>query len=123
MEKVSHLGERVAGYFKSRYRRTRPYNFDSRIQPCVTPPGGSKSYPSSHATVSTLDACVLTGIFPAYTHDFADLGTTLSERRMKIGVHFPSDVRAGRNLAAAICKRLQAEPDFMRDLEKIKRAL
>ena len=89
----------------------------------MTPPGGSKSYPSSHATVSTLDACILAGIFPSYVNDFADLGLQLSERRMKIGVHFPSDVRAGRNLAGAICARLQNEPDFVREIEKLRRAL
>ena len=123
MDRVSHFGERVAGYFKSRYRRTRPYNFDPRVQPCVVRPGGSKSYPSSHATVSTLDACVLGLVFPAYQKDFSDLGVTLSERRMKIGVHFPSDVRAGQNLAGQICDRLQQESDFMNEISKLRRAL
>lgn len=123
MGRVSHFGERITGSFKSYYRRMRPYDFDARVQPCIPRPGGRKSYPSSHATVSTLDACVLGLILPAHRKEFFDFGETLSERRMKVGVHFPSDVRAGQDLAEQICKRLQAENDFMNEISKLRRAL
>lgn len=121
--RVSKLGERVAGYFKTKYRRTRPYDFDSRIQPCIKMQGGAKSYPSSHAAVATLDACVLAAIFPKYGHDFLALGVELSERRMRVGVHFPSDVKAGQDLGDAICQRLNAEDDFNQEIGKIRKAL
>jgi acid phosphatase (class A) len=123
MSRVSHFGERVANYFKGKYRRARPYDFDPRVQPCVALPGGAKSYPSSHAAVSALDACVLGLIFPSYSRDFDDLGRTLGERRMVIGVHFPSDVEAGQSLAADICRRLVQENDFRVELKELQDSL
>lgn len=123
MEKVSRLGERITDYYKSRYRRIRPYRFDSRIVPCGPAPSGSKSYPSSHATVATLDTCILAKVFPRWSAQYADLGVEISERRLQIGVHFPSDVSAGQNLANAICQRLLQEPDFKRELNAVRQSL
>lgn len=119
MNRVSQFGERVATYFKNKYHRTRPFNFDSRIVPCVPLPVGNTSYPSSHAAVATLNACILGHIFPNLASQFAQTGTEDSERRLQIGVHFPSDVKAGQNLAHEICQRLLQEPDFQRDLENL----
>lgn len=125
MKRVGKLGEKISQSFKSRYMRTRPYDVDSRLQPCVTPPGGQKSYPSSHATISTLDACVLATIFTDKKMQlgFRDLATQLSERRMKVGVHFPSDVKAGENLGMAICRTLANDPEFMTEVEEVRLAL
>ena len=125
MKRVGALGEKISQTFKNRYQRTRPYDVDSRLQPCVSLPGGHKSYPSSHATISTLDACVLATIFTDKTKqlEFRDLSTQLSERRMKIGVHFPSDVKAGQDLGMSICYKLANDPEFISEVEEIRLAL
>ncbi len=125
MKRVSALGEKISQTFKNRYLRARPYDVDSRLQPCVTVPGGHKSYPSSHATISTLDACVLATIYTDTIKQlgFRDLATQLSERRMKVGVHFPSDVKAGQDLGMSICYNLATDPEFMTEVEEIRLAL
>ena len=121
----------VLGQDVLRQRRTccawretaRPYDFDSRVQPCVQLPVGQKSYPSSHALISTLDACVLALVFPNKQLDFKDLANELSERRMKIGVHFPSDVHAGQGLGVAICMKLAQDSAFMSEIANVQKAL
>lgn len=123
MKRVSKLGERISGYFKEKYHRTRPYDVDSRLKPCVKPPGGHKSYPSSHATIATLDACVLTYLFPGIQNELIALSKELSERRMKVGVHFPSDVKAGSDLGVVICYNLAQNADFMKEVEDAKKRL
>ena len=123
LNKVTGLGEKISHHFKDEFKRTRPYDFDSRIQPCVQLPGGHKSYPSSHALISTLDSCVLALVFPKAQNDFKELATELSERRMKIGVHFPSDVRAGQGLGVEICTKLAQDSDFMASVAEVQKNL
>ena len=123
INRIKNVGENVSHAFKDLYKRTRPYKFDSRVQPCVHLPGGPNSYPSSHALLATLDACVLTLIFPTAALEFKLLATELSERRMKIGVHFPSDIRAGENLGLEICAKLVQDQDFKNDVDAARRAL
>lgn len=106
LEKIFKFADRVAGYFKTKYHRTRPYDVDSSLTPCVTKPGGQKSYPSSHATLAAVGACALAKLYPAKAKKLADYGAYLGWLRAMVGVHHPSDVAAGQSLAKQICDRL-----------------
>src|SRR5687768_17207553 len=39
MERAGDFAERVAGYHKRKFKRKRPYDVDTRIEPCVERPG------------------------------------------------------------------------------------
>ena len=81
------------------------------------------SYPSGHSMVAWSWALILTEAAPAKADALLRLGQESGDSRVICGVHFPSDVQAGRNLAAGMVARLHADPAFTADLEKAKREI
>jgi len=105
--------EKVSGFWKAKYKRPRPYNVDEDLVPCVdNPPKGAKAYPSSHAAMAAIGACLLAEKFPDKAKEIKTRGKLLGELRVIVGVHHPSDVAKGRELGEKICERLLTEPDF-----------
>ncbi len=121
--KVMKFAERVAGYHKDKFKRPRPYDVDTSIEPCAKKPGGAKSYPSSHATAAAAGACVLALAIPAKSEQIVEYGDFLGELRVIVGVHHPSDVNAGRSLGRAICDRLAKTEDFSQELATLKKQI
>jgi hypothetical protein len=119
MERVTTFSEQVAGYFKIKLGRTRPYDEDSTLKPCIAKPGGDRSYPSSHAAAAATDACVLAAIFPDKADELMKYGKHLGDLRYIVGVHHPSDVVAGQKLGQEICKRLLSDPSFQQELHSL----
>ncbi len=115
---------RAAGYagdpVKFRDQRLRPFVTDSSITPCIedTPAlRASFSYPSGHAALGFAWALVLVELAPAHADAIIERGRDFTWSRVVCGVHYPSDVEAGRTVAAAAVARLHADPDFQRELE------
>lgn len=119
-EKTLSLAEHITDFYKEKFHRTRPYNEDSRIHPCVIKPGGAKSYPSSHASMAAIGSCVLKEIYPNRARELVKYGEYLGNLRVIVGVHHPSDVRAGQKLAEEICDTLLRDRDFQTELMKLK---
>ncbi len=121
--KVMKLTERVSGYQKDKFRRPRPYDVDVSLEPCAKKPGGSKSYPSSHAASAAAAACVLGSIVEEKKPKLAEWGDYLGELRVIVGVHHPSDVNAGRSLGRAVCEYLAGLADFQKELDAVKKQI
>jgi acid phosphatase (class A) len=119
-KKVLKFAEHVSTHFKDKYRRERPYNENSKIHPCIEKPGGSKAYPSSHATEAWAGACMLSKIYPDRAGALIEYGRELGYLRVVVGVHHPSDVEAGQQLAQDICDRLMQESDFKKEIKALK---
>jgi acid phosphatase (class A) len=102
------------------WNRPRPFLLNSRIIPAITRPQ-DPSYPSGHSTRATLDALVLADIVPGDTGAIAARGQQIGDDRVIAGVHFPSDVIAGRKLAQTIYDQMASTKDFQ-DEEKAARA-
>ncbi len=115
------LTERVTTYFKDQANRPRPFNVDSRIQPCIQRPQGSKSYPSSHASTAATAACVLAEIYPSRAKQLYQYGQFLGDLRVVVGVHHPSDVKAGQSLGREVCARLLNDSEFRSELQSIRK--
>lgn len=81
------------------------------------------SYPSGHAMTVWAWALILTETAPERGTALLTLGRDSGESRVVCGVHFPSDVEAGRTLASAMVARLHANPEFNADLAKAKREI
>lgn len=118
---LDHAG-RAAGFagdpVKFIYRRPRPFVSDSAITPCIPDDErlrASFSYPSGHAALGFAWALVLTELIPSRTDALIDRGRDFTWSRVVCGVHYPSDVDAGRTIAAAAVARLHADPDFQRE--------
>ena len=81
------------------------------------------SYPSGHAMVAWTWALILTEAAPQKADALLRLGQESGDSRAICGVHYPTDVQAGRTLAAGMVARLHAEPAFMADLTAAKREI
>lgn len=123
MERVFKFSVRVANYHKNKFKRTRPYNVDNRVKPCVVKPSGNKSYPSSHATAAWTSACVLAYAYLPRSRSFLEYGNALGDLRSVVGVHFPSDVEAGRALGTSICIKLLQDNEFTGQVRDARIAL
>jgi acid phosphatase (class A) len=81
------------------------------------------SYPSGHAMTAWSWALILTELAPAKADPVLTLGRESGESRVICGVHFISDVEAGRTLAAGMVARLHSDRAFMADMAAAKREL
>jgi acid phosphatase (class A) len=81
------------------------------------------SYPSGHAMTLWAWALILTETRPDRASELLTLGREGGESRVICGVHYPSDIEAGRTLGASLVARLHADPTFMADLAVVKQEL
>ena len=111
MQAVRKQTSQVASVLKACWDRPRPSARDPRVYPCVPVPTNS-SYPSGHSTAAAVWAAVFTAAFPEHAADFAAQAQETRWARILGGVHFPSDVQAGRLLGERIAARMLASPEM-----------
>jgi acid phosphatase (class A) len=108
----------VIGPAKERYARPRPFLVEKGPL-CITPSEGlarSGSYPSGHSATGWLYALVLAELVPDRAAEILARGRAIGESRVVCGVHFVSDVDAGRTTAAAVIAALNGVPEFDADV-------
>jgi acid phosphatase (class A) len=81
------------------------------------------SYPSGHSMVAWSWGLILAELAPAKADSVLGLGRESGESRVICGVHFLSDVEAGRTLGSAMVARLHSEPAFAADMATAKREI
>jgi acid phosphatase (class A) len=110
---------------KDHYARPRPYlAADSAI--CVPKDESlakSPSYPSGHSTLSWAWGLILAELAPDRATDILMRARSIGESRVVCGVHYASDVDAGRTNGAALVAALHGDPAFRADLEKARAEL
>ena len=74
----------------------RPFNID-HLESAQTP-----SYPSGHATQAFYLAHILASAYPDLATQFYNVADMIAESRVDRGVHFPSDIAAGKMLASML---------------------
>lgn len=79
------------------------------------------SYPSGHSMTGWAWALILVELAPDKAGPLLEAGKEMGESRVICGMHYPSDVEAGRDLAAAMVARMRASPEFRADMEKARR--
>jgi membrane-associated phospholipid phosphatase len=92
---------------KYAYWAPRPVQVDPSFQPLFTTPQ-HPSYPSGHSCFATAAASVLGHLFPRDAALFETLASEASESRLWAGIHFRSDLAAGRTLGRAVAERVIA---------------
>jgi acid phosphatase (class A) len=103
---------------KDHYNRTRPPIGDD-LPICVPREDWMKtnaSYPSGHSMTGWAWALILGEIEPGKLGQLMQAGDAIGESRIICGVHYRSDVEAGRKLGAAMVARLHSDPAFLKDL-------
>jgi membrane-associated phospholipid phosphatase len=117
---ASHIGQFQVMHYKMLYNRPRPSQYSPALLPPIDVPGHA-SFPSGHATESLLIALCLEEVMPGAASSpklplggFApdnppppmpgksplqQMASRIARNREVIGLHFPSDSKAGRLLA------------------------
>lgn len=102
--------------------RKRPFVVDP-LPTCIVPEtwlAASGSYPSGHSALGWAWALVLAELAPDRADAILRRGLAYGESRAVCGVHYPSDVEAGRIVGATIVARLKADPAFQADFARAK---
>lgn len=97
---------------KDRFRRLRPYAIEPRLEPCIGDVKGDRSYPSGHAAFAWAMAGVLSDLVPEKREALAERADEFSRQRMMCGVHFPSDLAAGRLAAEWVLQSIRKEQAY-----------
>ena len=108
---------RLIGPPKDRYARPRPFRrAEGAICVAVSPElAKSGSYPSGHSTAGWLYALILSELAPDRSGAILARGRSFGDSRIICGVHYASDVEAGRNAAAGLFAVLQSSGEFQAD--------
>jgi acid phosphatase (class A) len=109
---------RIMGRAKIAYKRPRPFvELGGTI--CVKPDlllAKSYSYPSGHATYSWTAGLILSQVAPDHAGAILARARAYGESRVVCGVHYESDVAAGRSTGSALFSALQTSGDYQADV-------
>ena len=103
---------------KDHFNRTRPPIGDS-LPVCVKRGDWMRtnaSYPSGHSMTGWAWGLILGELAPAKASALAAAGREIGQSRVVCGVHYQSDVDAGRELGAAMVAQMHDHEAFRRDL-------
>jgi acid phosphatase (class A) len=119
---AAHDAEKVAKSGKQFFERPRPFVTSSDVHPTVptSPKGAYSSYPSGHATFGYMTAILLAQMVPEKRSELFARGREFGENRIVDGVHYPTDVEAGRIDGTLVAEALMANPDFQRSFAAAK---
>ncbi|WP_291921592.1 phosphatase PAP2 family protein, partial [Limnohabitans sp.] len=78
------------------------------------------AYPSGHAALGWAWGLILAGLAPDKANALVQRGHAFGDSRMVCGVHWQSDLEAGRVVGAAAVARLQADPVFQAQAQLAK---
>ena len=107
----------VIMYFKNQFQRLRPYQLSDILGVPWSGDGkelrtdDSFSYPSGHTCQAYFIALKLKDSFPALESELLSVAEAVAQSRVDRGVHFHSDLDAGRDLADQLYKLLKPAPE------------
>jgi len=104
---------------KKRFGRARPYIASAKVKPCVQKEV-TRAYPSGHAAVAQVFSLLLSDLDNARKVRFLARADQIAEDRVVAGLHYPTDVEAGKKLGAEVYKKLMAHEGFKKEFEALK---
>lgn len=93
-----------------------PHDSASPCPAAMATPAYSYSYPSGHSTFGAMTAILLSEMVPEKRAELFARGWDFGISRIVGGVHYPSDVEAGRIDATAMVAVMMVNRDFQADL-------
>jgi hypothetical protein len=92
---------------KYAYWAMRPFMVDPEFK-ALFPAPNHPSYPAAHACLSTAAGYTLAGLFPDDKEELRAMATQAADARMWAGIHFRSDISAGRKIGESVAERVLA---------------
>jgi acid phosphatase (class A) len=108
---------------KDVWKRTRPHLLYPDLIKPVVPLSKSGSYPSGHTTVGTLMGVVLSDMVPEKKAAIMNRAWEFGWNRVIGGIHYPSDIEAGRISGIAIAQTIMQHDDYKTEYEAAKAEL
>lgn len=109
------------------WRRPRPSLVSSQVKPLSKEKSGDWSYPSGHATFGYSSAVLLANMLPEKRAAIFARADLYGHHRIVMGVHFPTDVEAGRLAGTVMADRILHDPSWRQDYlaarSELRRAL
>lgn len=119
LPRVEQLAERVEDDVriyvraaKVHFRRLRPHEIEPRLEPCIENVKGDLSYPSGHAAYGWAMYFLLREMVPERKQELEARAREYAHQRMVCGVHFASDLEAGRLAAGRVIDAMVQVPRF-----------
>lgn len=114
LRRVRMDASRATDKAKEHYARRRPFmgTKDVTCTPKEQARMKADSYPSGHSSIGWAWALVLAEVDPDRANAILARGVAYGQSRTICGVHYQSDVEAGRIIGAATVSRLQSNPVF-----------
>jgi acid phosphatase (class A) len=109
-ERVTEAEKAALREAKDYWHRRRPYVVDATLSPCGN--GSNGSYPSGHSTLAYMDATLLAQMLPERHDALFERAADYAHNRLVCGVHYPSDVEAGKTLGTVLAALLEREPEL-----------
>ena len=109
---------------KMKYGRPRPYEITDKLK-SETDTSKSPSFPSGHATEAYVFAKVLGNKYPKKQKELDSMAEKIAMSRVQMGLHFPSDIEAGKkvaNLIADAYLNIKKQRVDIRNAEQYERA-
>jgi acid phosphatase (class A) len=107
-----------AAIAKGIFERPRPYLTFPEIKPCIKKED-SDSYPSGHAAIARAMAHILAKKFPERAALFYERADEVAQNRVLGGVHYPSDIVAGKKLADALSKEVLSDKRLLMEIQNL----
>jgi acid phosphatase (class A) len=108
---------------KLHFARDRPYLREPRLKPCIGGVEDHNSFPSGHATYGYVMAYLLIDMVPERQGPLLRRAGTFAQARATCGVHYPSDLIAGKQAGAWLSQRILADPGYRQAAEDAKHEL
>ena len=105
LRRVAHEGGALSERAKDFWKRPRPFLVDARITSLVPKPP-NPAYPSGHTTYAYEMAIVLGAMLPERRADLFARAADYGQSRIIVGVHYLTDIDAGRVAGTAIAALL-----------------
>lgn len=104
---------------KYRLLRARPYQLESKLNPLRKI--SSPSFASGHTLWAYVQAYLLAELIPQKKREFIDLAYEIAFSRELMGVHYPSDEEAARQLAYRMVWLMWNTQTFQEDFSRAKK--
>jgi acid phosphatase (class A) len=112
LRRVRADASRVTDKAKDHYKRQRPYLMYGEASCTPQYKYKNDSYPSGHTSIGWAWALTLAEIAPERADAVLARGVAYGQSRVICGVHWQSDIDAGRVTGAAAVSRLHADPVY-----------